>query len=129
MPRPRNPRPSELADRIEAAADLIGTKGWCRGDYRKGERHCMVGAVQDVIRKSDTLRHVRAALSTSLSMDYNIDPDAHEAPETWNDDQSDARKVRRAMYRTARRLRAGGIRFSGTNNKWGEPQYLNIGGK
>lgn len=112
---PRNPRPSELADRIEKAADLIGTHGWCTGAFRKGQRHCMFGAVEDVTRSNAVQSHVWSALWSSLLADYG-EPDANAGPEAWNDKQRDARKVRRAMYRAARRLRNGTLRMVPNSN-------------
>ena len=91
---PRDPRPSELADRIEAAADLIGTKGWCTGEYRKGERHCMIGAVKDVTRYFKVEYLVWLALLGSLSADYGAE--AVLGPEVWNDDQRDSRREKTA---------------------------------
>lgn len=99
--RPRAPRPSEIAGRIDAAADLLATNGWCRGTYDKGDRHCAVGAIVAVT--SD--RGWRFATLKALS-DYV----EHRAPEfgdvtDWNDAQRDKRKVIRWMRACANELR------------------------
>ena len=122
---PRDPRPSELADRIEAAADLIGTKGWCTGEFRRGERYCMIGAVKDVTRSFKVEYLVWLALLGSLSADYGAEA-VSTGPEAWNDEQRDSRKVRRAMLRTAKRLREHTLRLT---TDTGVVKYVYNGGK
>ena len=102
---PRNPRPSEIANTIERAADYIQTYGWVRGprweDAQKGRVPAdMIGAVRQVTRSDNTLDWAYNALDMYL---FEL---GQPSPTSWNQMQRDRRKVIRNMRRCANRLRS-----------------------
>lgn len=113
----RPPRPSEIADKIDKAADLLETQGWCTGKLRDDrDRHCLAGAVQACSvtkwKHDDCGWYVdgwsRPASETLIALDAAAKKDYQEASAVmWNDAQRDKRKVVRFMRRTARCLRNG----------------------
>ncbi len=112
----RSVRPSERAEILENAADLLETKGWCTGTLwkkggatllesfegpesnRKADRFCAMGAVMAVspMRGDTALKPVYK----QLEYDYGVN-----SLVVWNDTQKDKRKVVRLLRRTARNLR------------------------
>jgi len=89
---------------LDDAATLIETKGWCRGRYTDGDRHCTVGALIEVAGP-DNLVYVKAykAVSAEITgLTYSSVP-------AWNDEQRDRRKVVRTLRRTARKVRRGEV--------------------
>ena len=108
---PRNPRPSEIAQTIERAADYIQTNGWQRitdwDSAQKGQVPAdMVGALYQVTRSDNTLEWAYVALDKYL-YDMKMPP-----PGAWNMMQRDRRKVIRNMRRCARQLRLGELSFT-----------------
>lgn len=122
MSSTRGVRPSERAEILEKAADLLETKGWCTGHLwirngvdpysdtgttpRNADRFCAVGALCAVapVRTDDVLPD----LAAQIQYDYR-DPSGARAEylgvADFNDSQKDKRKVIRLMRRTARNLR------------------------
>lgn len=99
---PRQPRPAEVADTLERAAILLEQKGWCRGQYKDGDRHCALGAIEAVTRTYEGEAAAISALGAELALKYGPSDDNVAI---WNDSQSDKRKVTRAMRRAARHIR------------------------
>lgn len=102
----RKPRPSEIAQTIERAADYIQTNGWRRttewDSAQKGKVPAdMVGALYQVTRYDNRLDWAYFALDRYL-YEMKMPP-----PGTWNMMQRDRRKVIRNMRRCARQLRSG----------------------
>lgn len=101
-----------VASHIEAAADLIDTKGWCTGAFSRGERHCALGALGDVPGAGRTLSSIEVwgsspdkAMLASWALEGQTQADYGTFVADFNDAQRDKRKVTRMMRRAARNLR------------------------
>lgn len=112
---PRNPRPSEIAQTIERAADYIQQHGWTRelewNDRQNGTPPAgLVGSLYQVTRSNNTLEWAYVAIDKYL-YDQHMPP-----PQSWNWMQRDRRKVIRNMRKCARQLRKGELSLTTTNN-------------
>lgn len=124
----RKYRPSELAVKIDQAADLLEESGWCRGKLKNASgHHCVVGAVYAVCGVNIALTEWNnyepddepSEISNQALevLDYACEHDHRRASVVlWNDDQRDKRKVVRFMRRTADRLRDHKIARAGANS-------------
>lgn len=93
---------------LDDAATLIETKGWCRGSYQDGDRHCTVGALAAGVSSSDRAAFFVAYRSV-LTEIIEITGQSNISISLWNDSQRDRRKVVRTLRRTARKVRRGEI--------------------
>lgn len=94
------------AKALDDTATLIETKGWCRGKYHDGDRHCAIGALIAVTGGVEAYAPAYAALS--IEVDNTTGRTFASVPQ-WNDAQRDRRKVVRLLRRTARKVRRGEI--------------------
>jgi hypothetical protein len=92
---------------LDDAATLIETKGWCRGSYQDGDRHCTVGALAGVSSSDRAAFFV--AYRSVLTEIIEITGQSGISISRWNDSQRDRRKVVRTLRRTARKVRRGEI--------------------
>lgn len=99
---PRRMQPVEVADVLDQAADLIETEGWCTGRGKKiigGRAHyCLVGAIGQFSVKSEPLWAMKNYLKVA-------DPDFDGWVFSWNDAQTDRRKVVRHVRKCAKLVR------------------------
>ena len=64
--------PTDPADILEQAADLLETNGWCRGDFEDNAgRHCAVGAIRCVTGQQAVEQEIHEA-STRLGTSPNL---------------------------------------------------------
>ena len=95
---------------IDDAADLIEEKGWCRGRFADGDRHCTLGALRAVDPKDryGYLTHAYYVAFEAVAGEVEkVAPG--EGVAGWNDAQRDRRKVVRLLRRTARKVRRSEI--------------------
>ncbi len=93
------------ADDLEAAAELLETRGWVKYAYRTARGHCALGALMEVIKLPDRpfTTHISndrvEAATSAMGFLYAsmVGP--------WNDHQDSAEPVIELMKRTAKDLR------------------------
>lgn len=123
----RKYRPSEIAVKIDQAADLLENTGWCTGALKTPSGHfCLAGSVYDVTGVQwledtrfgyiDVIHVTRIADQTLEVLDEAAHTEYDLDAVSWNDNQSDKRKVVRFMRRTARKLRDGKITRQGVRD-------------
>ena len=107
--QPRNPRPVEVADTIDRAADYIMEQGWTYANCGENPRTggvCPMVAIDKVTRSPGSYH---AAMDTFRRYGIYHLPDAYSAAgwsvARWNDSQRDRRKVVRHMRKCARMVR------------------------
>ena len=125
----RKYRPSELAVKLDEAADLLENSGWCRHVLKNpAGHHCLAGAVYEVTGARWSMlddgeydldtTNKGLQLMEAVEWAAETDPSVKgRYPVGWNDEQRDKRKVVRFMRRTARRLRDGKLRRK-PGNPW-----------
>lgn len=92
-----------VARHLDAAADLLETKGWCRGLFADNQgRHCLAGALQSVGHHPSAYRGATDALVDTL----RTQGEKGAWITDWNDRQKDKRKVIRLLRTTSKRLRS-----------------------
>jgi hypothetical protein len=126
----------KLIKGLEDTKSII-SKGWCRGDYKKGDRHCTLGAMARAANlkliANDDVGDLDWDIEGSIHYGLTGMPkrvvDGHELfnamngalAETagvysfdvheWNDHQTDKRKIIRTIDRTIENVRSGTLQL------------------
>jgi len=125
----RNPRPSEVAAKLEWAATYIDRQGWCRGELADNRgRVCAVGGIAGAGKYSR--RNSFGALDAVAATEAVLRYEGCGSSLPWYNDSTakDKRYVTRLLRRTARMIRAGRVKRVGWWYEYPEYEVLNTGG-
>lgn len=92
---------------LEDAKALIENKGWTRGEYQRGQRYCVVGALQAARLNLGFSDLVQAAAETELEKAASAMEGGNYQGNviSWNDVQKSKKPVVNLLTRAAKKMR------------------------